>query len=144
MERILGLDLGSRTCGIAISDELGLLAHGIETYHFSENAYKKCAYKIKSVVEEYNIHTIVLGLPKHMNGDIGERAQISIDFKKRLESMMDVNVILEDERLTTVIATNNLIYGDVSRKKRKKVVDKMAAVEILQGYLDRIRSNSNG
>jgi putative Holliday junction resolvase len=140
MERILGLDLGSRTCGIAISDELGLLAHGVETYRFSENAYKKCSYRIKALVDEYNIHTIVLGLPKHMNGDLGERAQISIDFKKRLEEMMDVEVILEDERLTTVIATNNLIFGDVSRKKRKKVVDKMAAVEILQGYLDRIRS----
>ena len=128
MEKILGLDLGSRTCGVAISDTLGMLAHGVETYHFSENAYKKCAY-----------HIIVLGLPKHMNGDLGERAQISIDFKERLEKMMDVEVILEDERLTTVIATNNLIFGDVSRKKRKQVVDKMAAVEILQGYLDKIR-----
>ena len=113
MEKILGLDLGSRTCGVAISDTLGMLAHGVETYHFSENAY--------------------------MNGDLGERAQISIDFKERLEKMMDVEVILEDERLTTVIATNNLIFGDVSRKKRKQVVDKMAAVEILQGYLDKIR-----
>ena len=83
-----------------------MLAHGVETYHFSENAYKKCAYHIKNIVEENNIHTIVLGLPKHMNGDLGERAQISID---------------------------------VSRKKRKQVVDKMAAVEILQGYLDKIR-----
>ena len=129
MEKILGLDLGSRTCGVAISDTLGMLAHGVETYHFSENAYKKCAYHIKNIVEENNIHTIVLGLPKHMNGDLGERAQISID----------VEVILEDERLTTVIATNNLIFGDVSRKKRKQVVDKMAAVEILQGYLDKIR-----
>ena len=139
MEKILGLDLGSRTCGVAISDTLGMLAHGAETYHFSENAYKKCAYHIKNIVEENNIHTIVLGLPKHMNGDLGERAQISIDFKERLEKMMDVEVILEDERLTTVIATNNLIFGDVSRKKRKQVVDKMAAVEILQGYLDKIR-----
>ena len=138
MEKILGLDLGSRTCGVAISDTLGMLAHGVETYHFSENAYKKCAYHIKNIVEENNIHTIVLGLPKHMNGDLGERAQISIDFKERLEKM-DVEVILEDERLTTVIATNNLIFGDVSRKKRKQVVDKMAAVEILQGYLDKIR-----
>ena len=109
MEKILGLDLGSRTCGVAISDTLGMLAHGVETYHFSENAYKKCAYHIKNIVEENNIHTIVLGLPKHMNGDLGERAQISIDFKERLEKMMDVEVILEDERLTTVIATNNLI-----------------------------------
>lgn len=139
MEKILGLDLGSRTCGVAISDTLGMLAHSVETYHFSENAYKKCAYHIKNIVEENNIHTIVLGLPKHMNGDLGERAQISIDFKERLEKMMDVEVILEDERLTTVIATNNLIFGDVSRKKRKQVVDKMAAVEILQGYLDKIR-----
>lgn len=139
MEKILGLDLGSRTCGVAISDTLGMLAHCVETYHFSENAYKKCAYHIKNIVEENNIHTIVLGLPKHMNGDLGERAQISIDFKERLEKMMDVEVILEDERLTTVIATNNLIFGDVSRKKRKQVVDKMAAVEILQGYLDKIR-----
>ena len=132
MEKILGLDLGSRTCGVAISDTLGMLAHGVD-------AYKKCAYHIKNIVEENNIHTIVLGLPKHMNGDLGERAQISIDFKERLEKMMDVEVILEDERLTTVIATNNLIFGDVSRKKRKQVVDKMAAVEILQGYLDKIR-----
>lgn len=138
MERILGLDLGSRTCGIAISDELGLLAHGIETYRFKEGAYKKCAYRIKALVDEYHIHKIVLGLPKHMNGDLGERAQISIAFKERLEAMMDVEVILEDERLTTVIATNTLLMGDVSRKKRKEVVDKMAAVEILQGYLDRL------
>lgn len=138
MERILGLDLGSRTCGIAVSDSLGMLAHGVETYRFPEGAYKKCAYRVKALVEEYGIHKIVLGLPKHMNGDLGERAQISIHFKEVLENMMDVEVILEDERLTTVIATNNLIFGDVSRKKRKKVVDKMAAVEILQGYLDRI------
>lgn len=140
MERILGLDLGSRTCGIAISDELGLLAHGVETYRFKEGAYKRCAYRIKALVDEYGIHTIVLGLPKHMNGDLGERAQISIDFKERLEKMMDVDVILEDERLSTVVATSYLLMGDVSRKKRKNVVDKMAAVEILQGYLDRIRN----
>lgn len=140
MEKILGLDLGSRTCGIAMSDALGMLAHGVETYRFPQpNAYKNCAKHIKEIVETNDIHTIVLGLPKHMNGDLGERAQISIDFKKRLEDMMDVEVILEDERLTTVIATNNLLFGDVSRKKRKQVVDKMAAVEILQGYLDRNR-----
>lgn len=137
MQRVLGLDLGSRTCGVAVSDELGMLAHGVETYRFSENAYRKCAFHIQSLVEKYQVHTIVLGLPKHMNGDLGERAQISIDFKKRLEEMMDVEVILEDERMTTVIATQALLMGDVSRKKRKQVVDKMAAVEILQGYLDK-------
>ena len=94
MERILGLDLGSRTCGIAVSDSLGMLAHGVETYRFSEGAYKKCAYRVKALVEEYGIHKIVLGLPKHMNGDLGERAQISIHFKEVLENMMDVEVIL--------------------------------------------------
>ncbi len=139
MERILGLDLGSRTCGVAVSDELGLMAHGVETYHFKENAYKNCAHHVKGLVEQYNIHKIVLGLPKHMNGDLGERAQISIDFKERLEKMMDVEVILEDERLTTVVANSALLFADVSRKKRKEVIDKMAAVQILQGYLDKIR-----
>lgn len=136
MEKILGLDLGSRTCGIAMSDALGMIAHGVETYHFKENHYKSAAYHVKQIVMENHIHTIVLGLPKHMNGDLGERAQISIDFKERLEKMMDVEVILVDERLTTVIAQNQLIFADVSRKKRKKVIDKMAAVQILQGYLD--------
>lgn len=137
MERILGLDLGSRTCGIAMSDPLGLIAQGVETYHFPENSYHRCAKYICFIAKKNNIHTIVLGLPKHMNGDLGERAQISIDFKERLEKMMDVNVILVDERLTTVIAQNQLIAADVSRKKRKEVIDKMAAVQILQGYLDR-------
>ena len=136
MEKILGLDLGSRTCGIAMSDALGLIAHGVETYHFKENHYKSAAYHIKGIVEENQIHIIVLGLPKHMNGDLGERAQISIDFKERLEKMMDVEVVLVDERLTTVVAENQLIFADVSRKKRKQVIDKMAAVQILQGYLD--------
>ena len=136
MEKILGLDLGSRTCGIAMSDALGLIAHGVETYHFKENHYKSAAYHIKGIVEENQIQTIVLGLPKHMNGDLGERAQISIDFKERLEKMMDVEVVLVDERLTTVVAENQLIFADVSRKKRKQVIDKMAAVQILQGYLD--------
>ena len=136
MEKILGLDLGSRTCGIAMSDALGMIAHGVETYHFKENNYKSAAHHIERLVQENNIHTIVLGLPKHMNGDLGERAHISMDFKARLEKMMDVEVILVDERLTTVIAQNQLIFADVSRKKRKQVIDKMAAVQILQGYLD--------
>ena len=135
MEKILGLDLGSRTCGIAMSDALGMIAHGVETYRFEENNYKSAARHIQKIVEEH-IHTIVLGLPKHMNGDLGERAQISMAFKERLEKMMDVEVVLIDERLTTVMAQNQLIFADVSRKKRKKVIDKMAAVQILQGYLD--------
>jgi putative Holliday junction resolvase len=139
VEKILGLDLGSRTCGIAMSDALGMIAHGVETYHFKDNHYKSAAYHIKQICLENNIHKIVLGLPKHMNGDLGERAQVSIDFKERLEKMMDVEVILVDERLTTVFAQNQLIFADVSRKKRKEVIDKMAAVQILQGYLDGLK-----
>ena len=123
MKKVLGLDLGSRTCGIAMSDILGMIAHGVETFRFKPDDY---------------IETIVLGLPKHMNGDIGERGQISIEFKKQLEEMIEgINVILIDERLTTVVAENQLLFADVSRKKRKQVIDKMAAVAILQGYLDR-------
>lgn len=137
MEKVLGLDLGSRTCGIAISDVLGMLAHGVETYHFSDDDYEECLNHICEIVKKENIKTIVLGLPKHMNGDVGIRGEISIEFKKMLEEAIDdINVILIDERLTTKIAESQLIFADVSRKKRKKVIDKMAAVAILQGYLD--------
>jgi putative Holliday junction resolvase len=136
VEKILGLDLGSRTCGIAMSDALGMIAHGVETFRFQENQYGAAAKRVKEIVEQNNIHTIVLGFPKHMNGDIGERAQISIDFKEKLEKMMDVKVVLVDERLSTVVAENQLIFANVKRKKRKQVIDKMAAVAILQGYLD--------
>ncbi|MEG0276452.1 MAG: Holliday junction resolvase RuvX [Coprobacillus sp.] len=136
MEKIIGLDLGSVTCGIAMSDSLGLIAHGVETYRFKEGKNKNAAYYIKKMAEENNVHKIVLGLPKHMNGDLGIRAQISIDFKELLEKIMDVEVILIDERLTTVVAENQLLFADVSRKKRKQVIDKMAAVTILQDYLD--------
>ena len=122
MKKVLGLDLGSRTCGIAMSDILGMIAHGVETFRFKPDDYLTCAKHVKEIVEENDIETIVLGLPKHMNGDIGERGQISIEFKKQLEEMIEgINVILVD----------------VSRKKRKQVIDKMAAVAILQGYLDR-------
>ena len=137
MEKILGLDLGSRTCGIAMSDMLGMIAHGVETFRFAENQDTLAAKHVKEICEKENIHKIVLGLPKHMNGDVGERGQISIKFKEKLEKLIPgVEVILQDERLTTVVAEKSLIYADVSRKKRKKVIDKMAAVQILQSYLD--------
>lgn len=137
MERILGLDLGSRTCGIAISDTLGMLAHGVETYRFREDDYDNAAKHVVELIDEHRIKTVVLGLPKHMNGDLGKRAQISIMFKEMLEGLVEgVNVILLDERLTTKVAQDQLIFADVSRKKRKQVIDKMAAVAILQGYLD--------
>ena len=134
MEKVL--DLGSKTCGIAMSDALGMIAHGVETFRFEENQYKIAAKHVFEIVKENGIRTIVLGFPKHMNGDIGERARISIEFKEMLEKMMDINVVLVDERLSTVVAENQLIFANVKRKKRKKVIDKMAAVTILQGYLD--------
>lgn len=137
MKKILGLDLGSRTCGIAMSDVLGMIAHGVETFRFKEDDYDTAAKHVIEIVKQNDIDTIVLGLPKHMNGDIGIRGEISIAFKEKLESMMEnIQVILIDERLTTKIAESQLIFADVSRKKRKKVIDKMAAVAILQGYLD--------
>ncbi len=137
MKKILGLDLGSRTCGIAMSDALGMLAHGVETFRFREGQYEKVLARVKELVEQNGIEDIVLGYPKHMNNDVGIRCEISDMFKEMLEENIEgINVILEDERLTTKIAQDALIFADVSRKKRKEVIDKMAAVAILQGYLD--------
>ncbi len=138
MEKIIGLDLGSKTLGIAISDALGMIAHGVETFRFEEDRYDLAIKRVKELCNQQNVSTVVLGLPKHMNGDVGIRGQISIDFKEELEKQIaGINVILVDERLTTKVAQNSLIFADVSRKKRKQVIDKMAAVTILQGYLDR-------
>ncbi|MGB4984802.1 MAG: Holliday junction resolvase RuvX [Erysipelotrichaceae bacterium] len=134
--RILGLDLGSKTIGVAISDKNEFLASGLTTIRFAQDDYDDGFDQLLELIDEHQIKKIVLGLPKHMNGDIGIRGQLSIDFKENLENERDVEVVLWDERLTTVSATNLLLSADVSRKKRKEVVDKIAAVFILQGYLD--------
>lgn len=137
MEKVLGLDLGTRTLGIAMSDALGMIAHGVETFRFKENDFQAAYLRVKELVQENKIKTIVLGLPKHMNGDIGVQAKVSYQFKEMLEANLDgIRVVMVDERLTTKFAENQLIFADVSRKKRKKVIDKMAAITILQGYLD--------
>ncbi len=133
--RILGLDLGSVTCGVSVSDALGMIARAYKTVRFAEEDYDSAYEQIVSIMEELQIHKVVVGLPKHMNGDVGIRGEISIAFKKRLEQT-GVEVILWDERLTTVAAEKILIAADVSRKKRKKVIDQMASVQILQSYLD--------
>lgn len=133
--RTLGLDLGSRTCGISVSDVLGMIARPVETVRFEEDNYESAFEQVQKYIKEFQVKTVVLGLPKHMNGDIGLRGEVSIEFKKRLETL-GVKVILWDERLTTVAAERILISADVSRKKRKKIIDQMAAVQILQGYLD--------
>lgn len=133
--RVLGLDLGSRTLGVSVSDALGMIAQPVTTIRFEEDDYDSAFGQVQTYIKEYQIKTVVLGLPKHMNGDVGIRGDISIMFKKRLETL-GVTVVLWDERLTTVAAQRILIAADVSRKKRKKVIDQMAAVQILQGYLD--------
>lgn len=135
MKRIISLDLGSVTCGVAVSDLMGLIASPVETVRFESDNYESCLEKLKPIFEKNKVDTVVLGLPKHMNGDIGIRGNISIDFKKQLEEL-GLHVILWDERLTTVSAERFLLEADMSRKKRKKVIDQMAAVTILQDYLN--------
>lgn len=137
MKRAIGLDLGSKTLGIAQSDLMKIIASPVETYRFNENEYDVALDYVVSFIKANNVDEVVLGLPKHMNGDIGDRALISIEFKEKLESLVsEIKVILWDERLSSVSANKILIKGNVSREKRKKVIDKMAAVVILQGFLD--------
>ena len=140
--KTLGLDLGTRTLGIAISDALGMMAHGVVTFRFEENHYKKAIQHVQQLVKTQHVSKIVLGLPKNMNGSIGERGQVTQDFAKKLEEATNVKVILWDERLTTMQVERVLIQADVSRNKRKKVVDKMAATIILQSYLDSSQARS--
>lgn len=137
MGRLLGLDLGTRTCGIAMSDPMGIIASGYENYRFYENDFDNALNHIKEICEKMNIEKIVIGLPKHMNGDMGEKCEMVLAFKSRLEEATKLEVVTVDERWTTVIANKRLLDADLSRKKRKEVIDKMAAVEILQGYLNR-------
>lgn len=136
MMRSMGLDLGSVTCGIAISDPLGIVARAVETIRFDSEQYDQCLTKVLEVIKREQPDDIILGLPKHMNGDVGVRGEVSIQFKEMLEQQLSIPVILWDERLTTKAAEKILIQADVSRKKRKKVIDQMAAVQILQSYLD--------
>ena len=135
--KYLGLDLGSRTLGVAISDEMGILARSYDTLRFHDDDYDKAAAYVVSVCSKENINTVVLGLPKHMNGDLGQRCDISFEFKKKLEDLANLNVVLMDERLTTVIVDKTMISGNVRRDTRKKKKDEMAAVVILQDYLDK-------
>ena len=139
MERIMGLDLGSRTLGIAVSDPLGMIARTVETFRFADDDYDAACARSVQLAKELGAVKFVLGLPKHMNGDVGIRGQISLDFKAKLEAACGLPVILQDERLTTAAAERILISADVSRKKRKAVIDQMAAVQILQSYLDQKR-----
>ena len=134
--RAMGLDVGSKTVGIAISDELGWTAQGLKTLKINEERKQFGFEEIGQLIREYQVDTVVIGLPKNMNGTIGPRGEASKQFANEIESRFDVQTVLWDERLTTMAAERVLLEADVSRKKRKKVIDKMAAVMILQGYLD--------
>ncbi|MDO4377539.1 MAG: Holliday junction resolvase RuvX [Erysipelotrichia bacterium] len=136
MNKIMGLDLGSRTCGVALSDSLQMIATGKETIHFAEDDYSTALEKVCAIIDENKVETVVLGLPKHMNGDEGVRADISKKFKEMLTEKRPVKVVLWDERLTTVSAQKSMIASNMNRQKRKKMIDTMAAQIILQSYLD--------
>ena len=135
--KILGLDVGTRTIGVAVSDALGWTAQGLETIRRDKVSAEKDFLRLEEIIKEHDVKTIVVGLPKNMNGTIGPSAVLCQEMAENLRERTKLKVDLWDERLTTVSAEKMLISADVSRKKRKKVIDKMAAVMILQGYLDR-------
>lgn len=135
--RYLGLDLGSKTLGISISDRTNTIASVYTTIYFKENDYDSLFPIIKDIIDKEGITAIILGFPKNMNNTIGKRAEITLEFRDKLKSIIGIDVYLMDERLTSVISNNVLISADISRKKRKKKVDGMASVLILQSYLDR-------
>ena len=142
--RIMGLDYGSKTVGVAVSDALGLTAQGIEIVRRkSENKLRQTLARIEEIAKEYGVEKIVLGFPKHMNNDIGERAEKSLEFKEMLERRTGLPVVMWDERLTTVEADRTMMETGIRRENRKEYVDMIAAVFILQGYLDSRERTSN-
>ena len=144
MIRIMGLDFGSKTVGVAVSDPLGITAQGIEIVRrTSENKLRKTLARIEALVAEYQVTEFVLGLPKHMNNTSGERVEKTMEFKAMLERRTGLPVHMWDERLTTVAADRTLIEAGVRRENRKEYVDMLAAVYILQGYLDSLERKKN-
>lgn len=140
--RYLGIDLGSKTVGLAMSDPTLTIASSFKTIFFDNEDYLSTIDEIKKITEEYDIKKIILGLPKNMNNTLGERAGITLDYKKMLEDNIDIEIVMFDERLTSVISNAILIEADMSRKKRKKKVDGIAAQIILQDYLNKEKNNN--
>ena len=138
----MGLDIGTHTIGVAISDELGITAQGLKTLR--RKSIEDDLNEIAAIIRQFEIDKIVVGLPKNMNGTLGKQAEMVLDCAKVLMDKVQVPVVTWDERLSTVGASKVLLEADVSRRKRKKVIDKLAAVIILQGYLDRSRSANHG
>ena len=138
--RIMGLDYGSKTVGVAISDELLITAQAVETItRKAENKLRQTYARIEELTKEYDVERIVLGYPKNMNNTLGERIERTLEFKENLERRTGLEVVLWDERLTTIEAERTLIESNVRRENRKQYIDKIAAVFILQGYLDGIK-----
>ena len=135
--KYLGLDLGTRTLGLSISDLTHTIASTYKTIRYEENDYDYLLEQLKKIIEQEKIEKLVLGLPKNMNNTIGESAERCLNFKKLLEEKLNIVVEMQDERLTTKEATNYMIEANMSRKKRKQKIDSLAANIILQTYLDR-------
>ena len=140
--RIMGLDVGTHTIGMAISDELGLTAQGLKT--LERKSTEEDLTAIAAIIYQFGIEKIVVGLPKNMNGSLGKQAEFVLKWIGVLKDNVRVPVVTWDERLSTVGASKVLLEADVSRKKRKQVIDKLAAVLILQGYLDQSRRSNHG
>ncbi len=138
--RVLGCDLGSKTLGLAISDLSGFLASPYSTLRFQSDDYQNALDQLMIVLDKEKVSLIVLGLPKHMNGSLGESAQRSLYFKEEIELRSTIEVVLEDERLSTVAAQKSMLMAEMNRQKRKTSIDQMAATFILQGYLDKLRN----
>ncbi len=143
--RILGLDYGSRTVGVAVSDPLGIIAQPVETiWRKEENKLRRTLARIEELIRMYEVELLVLGLPKNMNNTLGERADFTLEFKEKLERRTGLPVCLWDERLTTAQAERVLIEAGVRRENRKQHLDEMAAVLVLQCYLDAARMKRDG
>lgn len=134
--RILGLDLGTKTLGLAVSDLTETISSGLTTLRFNENEEENLIPELKKIVEEYNVSLFVIGLPKNMNNTLGDAVLRTRNFEEILKRNFDIKIEEQDERLSSVTANNVLISSDISRKKRKNKVDKLAATIILQNYLD--------
>ena len=142
--RLMGLDYGSKTVGVAVSDPLGLTAQGVETvWRKQENKLRQTMARIEELISEYQVERIVLGYPKNMNNTVGERAVKSLEFKEKLEKRTGLPVVMWDEALTKAEAERTLMETGVRRENRKQFLDQMAAVLILQGYLDRMNMNKD-
>ena len=141
--RIMGLDFGSKTVGVAVSDPLLLTAQGVEIIRRKEeNKLRRTYARIEELIVEYEVEELVLGLPKHMNGTEGIRVELTMEFKEKLERRTGLPVVMWDERLTTVAADRTMMEAGIRREHRKDYVDMLAAAYILQGYLDKRRNES--